>query len=272
MSHRTSSNFPGKLCLHRERWQLSVWRTGALATLMLFVGCASGDFGRVKPSLVSEDMHAWVGKESPNRKGKPPSQFPLADAERRLRDLAYPLIEPPYDRQRWYSVLAEYGLIGAANYPYPDRSAYAGRLMETAVRSQNARYFKLIEDVRNDVARIDSFFAVARYVVDMDRKRGQTLVRFAASNVEAQGDARARIAENSAVIDWVKGSLCARAASYQLALEQLAVVAPSPMAVEVERSLSLMRSRLAAHDSVLGQNASGASSCFIDAMAQTVSK
>ena len=37
-------------------------------------------------------------------------EFPLTDEERQLRDLAYPLIEPPYDRQRWYSVLGEYGV------------------------------------------------------------------------------------------------------------------------------------------------------------------
>jgi hypothetical protein len=269
MSDPSASRFLEKFRRRCPRLQWSCWRTAALATLMLFAGCASGDFGRVRPSLVNDDMHAWVGREAPNRKNKPPSHFPLTDAERQLRDFAYPLIEPPYDRQRWYSVLAEYGLTGAATYPYPDRSAYAARLMTTAVRSQNARYSKLIEDVRNDVARVDPFFAVARYVVDMDRKREQTLVRFAASNVEARGDARARIAENSAVIDWVQGSLCARAASYQLALEQLAVAAPSPMAAEVERSLTLMRSRIAAHNNVPRP---AASPCSADAPARTVSK
>ncbi len=248
--------------------QWSCWRTAALASLLLFAGCANGDFGRVRPSLVSDDMHAWVGREAPNRKNKPPAQFPLTDAERQLRDFAYPLIEPPYDRQRWYAVLAEYGHTGAANYPYPDRSAYAARLMTTAVRSQNARYSKLIEDVRNDATRIDPFFTVARYVVGMDRKREQTLARFAAWNVEARGDARARIAENAAIIDWVQGSLCARAASYQLAIEQLALAAPSPMAVEVERSLTLMRSRLAVHNNVPRPHASP---CSAGVMAQTVS-
>ncbi|HWN51196.1 MAG TPA: hypothetical protein VNO18_15505 [Xanthobacteraceae bacterium] len=24
-------------------------------------GCANGDFGRVKPRLVSDDIHAWIG-------------------------------------------------------------------------------------------------------------------------------------------------------------------------------------------------------------------
>ena len=48
----------------------------------------------------------------------------LTDEERTLRDLAYPLIEPPYDRNKWYSVLGELG-IGSRPWPYPDRSAYA---------------------------------------------------------------------------------------------------------------------------------------------------
>jgi hypothetical protein len=272
MSDRSASGSLDRFCLRCGRFLWSFWRTAALTIMMLFAGCANGDFGRVRPSLVTDDMHAWVGKEAPNRKNKPSSQFPLTDAERQLRDLAYPLIAPPYDRQRWYSVLAEYGLIGSANHPYPDRSAYATQLMTTAVRSQNARYSKLIDDVRNDVTRVDPFFAVARFVIDMDRKREQTLVRYSASNVEARGDARARVAENSAVIDWVQGSLCARVASYQLALEQLAVAAPSTMAIEVERSLTLMRSRLAAHTNILRPDATDPSACFTDAPARTVSK
>ncbi len=56
-----------------------------------------------------------------------------------------------------------------------DRSAYASRLFTTAYRSQTARYNRLIEDVRNDVMRVDPFFGSARYVVDMDRKREKSL-------------------------------------------------------------------------------------------------
>src|SRR5262245_19853165 len=111
--------------LHYERAWLSFWRTIGLSLLLLLAGCANSDFGRVRPLLTTDDMHAWVGREAPARQGKTPSKFPLTDAERQLRDLAYPLIEPPYDRQRWYSVLREYGIIGAGDAPYPDRSAYA---------------------------------------------------------------------------------------------------------------------------------------------------
>jgi hypothetical protein len=39
-------------------------------------------------------------------------EYYVTDDEKKMRDLAYPLIEPPYERQRWYSVLNEYGLSG----------------------------------------------------------------------------------------------------------------------------------------------------------------
>ncbi len=50
--------------------------------------------------------------------GGTPSGYRLTDDERELRDLAYPLIEAPFDRQRWYSILGEYGLNGIRNMPF----------------------------------------------------------------------------------------------------------------------------------------------------------
>src|ERR1700761_5942260 len=74
-------------------------------------GCSSiGDFGRLKPSLVNDDIHDWVGQEAGARAGAPISAANLTDDERTLRDLAFPLIEPSYDRQRWNAVVYEYGL------------------------------------------------------------------------------------------------------------------------------------------------------------------
>lgn len=235
---------------NRGRWHTArgiAW----LVVCLPLLGCANGDFGRLHRALVSDDMHAWVAKEAPERQGKPASQFRLTDAERQLRDLAYPLIEPPYDRQRWYSVLAEYGLAGAMRIPYPEPAAYAERLLSTPVRSQTALYAKLVEDVRQDVVRIDPFFAVARYVIDMDHKREASMEHFASTNRDQREDAQARIAENRAVIRWVQKSLAARAAAYQYALSRLVVEAPSPMAAEAERSLTLLQSRIAAHRDVL---------------------
>ena len=136
---------------------------------------ASGDVRsvefRVRREAPLTDGHAWLGPAAigPAATRKTSGltwQHQLTDEERRLRDLAYPLIEPPYDRNQWYSVLGDVGLL-TPPWPYPDRSAYASRLFQTAYRSQTARYNQLIEDVRNDVVRIEPFYATANYVADM---------------------------------------------------------------------------------------------------------
>jgi hypothetical protein len=216
---------------------------------MLLAGCAlNGDFGRVRPSLVSDDMHAWVGWEAAARVGAPASEFPLTDEERRLRDLAFALIQPPYDRNRWYSVFAEYGLAGPPDVLLFDPTAYWARLDAPYRRSEASSYAQIVTDARNDVVRLETFFATAAYVVDVDRRRAQSLGYIAVSSGVSEAErfnALTRNNENAAVIGWVCASLRARAAAYRFALERLVVGLPSPHAVEPERSLSLLQARTA---------------------------
>lgn len=220
---------------------------------MLLAGCAlNGDFGRVRPSLVSDDMHAWVGEEAARAHGIAPSTYPLTDDERALRDLAYPLIEPPYERNRWFSVLNEYGLNRTFQpdwYAY-DVMAYGTRLLGEHYRSAAARYNRLNDDIRNDVVRADPFFMAARRVIDLDRIREKSLSYVTAVPPEGAANAKARIAENALVVAWVQQSLADRAAAYQAALERLLVATPTPMAVEVERSITLMQQKIAANQVV----------------------
>jgi hypothetical protein len=219
----------------------------AVGLLVLLTGCGTyGDFGRVRPSLVNDDIHEWMGPAVARNPIDPPWRHQLTDEERRLRDLAYPLIEPPYDRQKWYSALGEFGA-GRRDWPYPDRSAYASRLFTTAYRSQTARYNRLIEDIRNDVIRLDPFFAAARYVLDMDRKRERSMAYVSRLTEEERVNTLNRMEENRNVVLWVQGSLQERAASYRLALERMVIAAPSPVAVEAERALNLLSQRLASY-------------------------
>jgi hypothetical protein len=221
----------------------------AVAGLLTFLtGCGTyADFGRVRPSLVNDDIHEWLGPAAVRNPIDPPWRHQLTDEERRLRDLAYPLIEPPYDRQTWYSVLGEFGA-GHHEWPYPDRGAYTSRLFATSYRSQTARYNRLIEDIRNDVIRLDPFFANARYVLDMDQKREQSMGYIAGLTKEERVNTLNRIAENRAIVAWVRGSLRERAESYKVALERMVIAAPSPVAVEAERSLTLLNQHLSGYN------------------------
>jgi hypothetical protein len=56
-----------------------------------------------------------------------------------------------------------------------DRTAYSRALIDEPHRSHASRYAVLIEDVRNDIARFEPFFASAVRVVELDRKRNASL-------------------------------------------------------------------------------------------------
>src|SRR6202007_1800410 len=68
-----------------------------------------GLLGSSNPPAVADNIHAWVGQEAASRAGAPISLANLTEDERTLRDLAFPLIEPAYDRDRWDAVVYEYG-------------------------------------------------------------------------------------------------------------------------------------------------------------------
>src|SRR3982751_1314637 len=88
-------------------------RSFVSAVLLVLLGaalgaCSGGDFGRTRADMRSDDMHRRLGAEVTSSVGLKPSQFQLTDEERQLRDLAYPLIEPPLSRPAWKSVFGDY--------------------------------------------------------------------------------------------------------------------------------------------------------------------
>jgi hypothetical protein len=221
-----------------------------LAGTLWVGGCVTnGDFGRVRPELVNEDIHDWVGRDAVAAVGGLPSEYPLTDDERRLRDLAFPLIEPPYDRNRFDSVWREYGLgrpPPRQSVPY-NRAAYWVRLAETYRRSEASAYAQIVTDARNDAERIEPFFSVADRVVDMDAKRSKSAAHVVHLSGADYANAANRIIENAAIVGWVCRSLHDRGAAYRYALEHLVIVAPSSSAVEAERSLNLLYMRIGNH-------------------------
>ncbi len=227
---------------------------GLLALALALAGCASGDFGRTRASMRSDDMHRWVGEEATASVGITPSQFQLTDDERLLRDYAYPLIEPPHTRPEWKGVFGDYTPLPA---PWRrevvfDRTAYGRLLIDEPHRSHSSRYAQLMEDVRDDLTRIEPFFQVATHVLDMDSKRNQGRAIVSSLSPRENDDAKARMAENALVIKWVQHCLKQRASSYRWALERLVLQAPDPMVADADRLIALLESQAAPH--VAGAN------------------
>jgi hypothetical protein len=222
----------------------------ALAGLALLAGCGmQGDFGEMNRTLVRDDIHDWVGRDDIAGKAISPSNFQLTDDERQLRDLAFPLIEPPYDRQNFDQVGREYGLIRTKPREAADRTAYFTQLMKIPDRSPSARYAQLNDDIRNDSTRLSQFFETAGRVQDMDHKRRKSMTFVSGLGEIERKDTLNRIRENDRVIAQVRSSLTHRASGYRFALERMVIMAPSPQAVDTERMLNQLQADIARYRS-----------------------
>jgi hypothetical protein len=222
----------------------------AIVVLFALSGCSSlGDLGEVRQSLVTDDIHAWVGREAAARAGAPISLENLTDDERTLRDLAFPLIEPPYDRRRWDAVLYEYGVnrwFKPASWE-GDPTVYYRHLQGASYRSTAGRYSQLIDDIRNDAVRLGPFFDIAHRVVELDRRRQLSMDYLADVGPPERLNALARVGENSLTIAWVQHSVALRCAGYRFALDHLVVAEPENIAAQADVALALLQQQLAAN-------------------------
>jgi hypothetical protein len=210
-------------------------------------GCSGGDFGRTRADLRSDDMHAWIGREATASIGVAASHFELTENERQLRDLSYPLIEPPHSRPAWKSVFGDYKPMLA---PWRqtlvfDRTAYGRNLIDEPHRSHASRYSQLIDDVRDDVSRFEAFYGTAVRVIELDRKRDVSLGHVSGLLPQERADAIARMQENALIVQWVHRCLEWRVSSYRWALERLVMHAPDTMAAEADRLINELAAQTA---------------------------
>ena len=210
-------------------------------------GCSGGDFGRTRGDFRNDDMHRWLGGEATSSVGLRASQFQLTDNERLLRDLAYPLIEPPRSRPAWRSVFGDYQPL-----PSPwrqqvifDRTAYGRQLIDEPHRSHTSRYAQLMEDVRDDITRFEPFFAAAVRVIELDRKRNASLKLVSELTPREHDDAVARMQENTLIVQWVQQCLERRISSYRFGLERLVIQAPDNLAADADRLIGELAAQTA---------------------------
>jgi hypothetical protein len=210
-------------------------------------GCAGGDFGRTRENARNDDMHRWLGLEATGSLGLRASQYQLTDKERLLRDLAFPLIEPPHSRPAWKTVFGDYQPMPAPwrQAPLFDRTAYGRLLIDEPHRSHTSRYAQLIEDVRNDLTRFEPFFADAVQVLDLDKKRNVSINLVSDLSPRERADAIGRMQENTLIVQWVQQCLEQRISSYRWALERLVIQAPDNIAADADRLIGELAAQTA---------------------------
>ena len=216
-----------------------------ILTTFALGGCSGGDFGRVRQSAVSDDMHSWIGIEATGSIGLRASEFNLTDGEKAMRNLAYPLIEPPLSRPAWKNVFGDYTPLPAPWRQAPpfDRTTYGRMLIDEPHRSHTSRYHELMDAVRNDILRFEAFYGTAQRVVELDRKRNASLRLVSGLSPQEREDALARMDENALIIQWVEQCLARRVASYRWALERLVIHTPDALAASADMLIGKMASQ-----------------------------
>src|ERR1700744_1482279 len=216
-------------------------------TSLALGGCSGGDFGRTREDFRNDDMHRWMGGEATGSIGMPPSQFQLTEPERQLRDLAYQFVEPPLSRPAWKSVFGDYKPIAPPwrqGVPF-DRTAYGRALMDDPHRTQDSRYAELMDDVRDDITRLEPFYATAAHVFDLDRKRNASLGYVSDLSPREHAEAVARMEENAVIVQWAQLCLEQRVSSYRWARERLVIQAPDTTAADVDRLINALAAQIA---------------------------
>jgi hypothetical protein len=216
--------------------------------LVFGLGCVGDDFGRTRQAFYHQDMHQWVGAEATVALGGYPSNFPLTDDERALRDMAYYFIEPPHSRPAWKGVFGDYDRIHApwSHKVVFDRTSYGRKMIDEPHRSQASSYQGLMEDVRNDLTMLDQFIPLAVKLNDLDIKRNKALGYIGDLSPREYADAQARMRENVLVVQWAQQCVEQRVSSYRWALERLVIMAPDRMAAQADALIAELARRAAA--------------------------
>ncbi len=208
---------------------------------IVLVACAeSGDFGRPKDSMWNKTILPTAGNLIARAREEAVSSFDFTDDEQELRNRAWRFIMPAHERSYFDRIVANlaYTRILPPQYVETDPESYRRALHRGDYRSQVPRYQRLMEDIQADRALLMSFRGMAHRVQRGDDIRCRMLLKTPHVSSKDETNARDRIAENNAIIVWVRYQVPERVKSYRYVLERLVIETPSREAIQAERMLN----------------------------------
>jgi hypothetical protein len=218
----------------------------ALAALLAACAPPAGDFGRRADGVMNSTVLPTLGLAAATTRGEMVSFSPLTEDEIELRDRGWRFLMPANDRAVFLKKIAE---LQAARVLPPevntDPTVYHGQLMSERFRSTASRHARLREDMEADRLLIGPFSAVAARVCEADRLREQALAHVQDLSAMDVREARSRMGENAATVDWVYREFGYRVRAYRYSLEHLLLQAPDRAAIEGERALLRLEKDLA---------------------------
>lgn len=209
-------------------------------------GCAreTGDFGRAPPNAFDDRVKPFVGDQvARHLRGELVSDFNRTDREGTLRDRAWALVRAPHT-QDWFGHLLVEGertrILPEIDSRFVPTGYYA-YLRRDEFRSSEARWNRLLVDMRADTALVGPFWQEARRTREDDALRLRAVDGRSDVAPEELRDAYARIDENARVVDWVWRALRFRLAAYRAAIDRMQVETPTGRIWEVNEAWRAFR-------------------------------
>lgn len=191
-----------------------------------------GDLGRARTTYVNDHVAPKIGKLLAKRRGEEVSSFRKTDAELELEDLSWNIVRPLHVDDWVSGSLVEARRTGI----FPDindkldHKAYLFWLRIETFRSSEARWNRVISDIRADQGAIQPFYDQARLIYVTDKQRIIYLEQNSDIDYPYRVATKARVEENEKLIQLALESLRFRYAAYDHAIKRLTVETPSPRA------------------------------------------
>jgi hypothetical protein len=197
-----------------------------------------GDFGRLQPGVVNDDLLPLL---DPNRKGtngKPLHGMNVTDEEIEMRDRIWRFLAAPQVKDWAWPYTAEIRPVGAGGGTPKQIGKYYRWLSSQRYDSSHARFNLIGQHAGQDVGVLPDVFRSICTVFEIDRQRGVAVAQIDALDPQLSGKVEKRDRDNRQFIYRFVLGLTFRYNSYQYALDQFLVETPAREAVDVDRVLT----------------------------------
>ena len=200
----------------------------------LLTGCSrpTGDFGRAAPNFSHDHVAPNLGKLFAIRRKETVSLFARTDEELKLENAVWTIVRPVHTKDWVSGTLIE----GRRTRIFPeinkklDYRAYLFWHRIERFNSSEARWNRIIADIRADQGAITPFYEQARVVYAIDVQRLKFLEETEGLEPIYRQNTRARLLENEQLIDLALRSFQFRYKAYEFAITRMTLEFPSPRA------------------------------------------
>jgi hypothetical protein len=199
-----------------------------------------GDFGRVKPGVLNDEIIPETDRLMRRLGNQPVSNFNITDQEREMHDRVYRFLIARHARD-WAFDYEQIVFVAGVFSSRPDRvDLYYRWLTNERYASSRVRYNTIADDIGADLLTLPTTFAAICAVIEIDRQRAVAAAEIGDIEAGMIEQMHLRKAENDLYVGRFIAALGYRYGSYSYALDHFLVETPHGEAIEVDERLSRM--------------------------------